>query len=321
MLNTLTLPYSTVTSTGPYADTIQAMYDQFVFYPLQEFHAIKVNMLYLPWWNPYLKIDPSKGSLIAPTQVLDGSGGGWMSLILGKLSPRTYEYYYHYSFPVIVEIRKYDDRTQKQNLFRFALESNIRANRCFTPGTTIVTTSGTGVSLLCDEEFRGDTEYTATVKDELTNQDLADVDVYFIAGESCHLGKTDSAGKLKTTLPIAVGGFLNFKKEGYLDYFLHERDFSMMQDVKLKPILQKKIDVKIFDETSLLNMIPLNIPAALNLRDSVLYDPDQTHTMIMTMFRVKDTYHDGILENTVAVEYKDGKVVFSPEEIDLTKGK
>ena len=82
---------------------------------------------------------------------------------------------------------------------------------------------------------------TVKIKNELTEESIKDADIYYYAGESCSLGKTDSTGKLVTTFPLATGGFIHIKKEGYLDYFLHEKDFSEMQNIMLKPLFKKKL--------------------------------------------------------------------------------
>ncbi len=321
ILNTDVFPYPNIDSSSQYPDTIQAMYDQFTFRPLDEFHDVKVNFFYFPWWNPYFEIDPSSGSLIGPSDVISGSGGGWLSYILNKIVPTSYEYYYHYSFPVVVELRAEDPRDEtKEELFRFALESNIRANKCFSPDA-LVTTETSGAGLLCDEDFRGTIEYTINVKDEVTGQAVKDVEIYYYAGETCYLGKTDSTGKLKSTFPVATGGFVDIKKEGYLEYFVHEKDFSMLSDIRLKPLFKKNINVKIFNETNLLSMSGMNQPAGLVFRDSVLYNADSTHQLVLTMSRVKETYHEGTLESTASISYENGEIKIIPEEIELAPGK
>lgn len=320
VFNTKTYPYSTVDATGPNAKAMQAVYDQFVFQPLSEFHEVQVNFVYYPWWNPYIKIDPSRGSLIGPSWMLSGSGSGWLSYLVNKVLPKEYEYYYHYSFPVVAEIRKWDEKNQREELLRFAMEPNIRANKCFSSAAEVVT-QGAGETLLCEPEFLGDQQYTVRVKDEFSGKPVMGAEVLFYAGESCSLGFTDSSGKLITKLPSATGGFLDIKANSYLEYFLHEQDFSLMGDIKVKPLVNKTVDISIFNESNMRLMNAMDEATMKAFRKQVSYKPDSTLGLIATISREKDNYHDGVLEQTISIALdSNGKLAMTPKSIQLAPG-
>ncbi len=320
IFNTSEFDYVKVQESGSYKDTVQAMYNQFIFFPLSAYHDVKVNLFYFPWWNPYFDIAPSKGSLIGPSELFEGSGSGWLSMILNTVAPKTYEYSYHYSFPAMVEIRKWDEKSLREELMRFALEPNIRANKCFSPQSTIITETS-AESMICDPEFRGTAKQTIRVSDELTNAPVMGAEVFFYAGDSCSLGLTDSSGKLVTTFPSAAGGLIDIKKDGYLEYFVSEQDFSTLGDIKIKPLFSKAIEISIFNETNMVKMTSMNEAVWKSFRSSVTSAPDKTQSLIVTLSREKESYHDGSLEQTVSiVPDENGVVQVTPSSIQLAPG-
>ena len=321
IFNTSVFPYSNVTG-GAFPKTVQAMYDQFVFFPLKGFHSISASFFYFPWWEPYLQISPSKGSLIPPSYELDAGGSGWIQYILNLAASRRYEYYYQYSFPVVAELRRWDAKNLREELFRFALEPNIRANKCFIANATLSVNDVSGETLLCDESSRGDQKHTIKVSDELTGAPAMGAEILFYAGESCSLGKTDSSGKLITTFPAATGGFIEIQKQGYLDYYVQEQDFGMLGDIKMKPLIDKGVSIKIFNETDMLKMVSMNQQAMINFRNSVSYSPGKNLSLILSLAREKDSYHDGPLEQTITLMPDDnGNLKMVPESVQLAPGK
>ena len=200
--------------------TRQGVYDQFVFYPLRRYHDATVSLSYLPWHEPYLDIQPREGSMLVPTEL--GGGGGIAGIVGSITKTMIYEFFYQYSFPVIVEIRK-EDKLGKQHIFRFALEENIRGNRCFNANASLVHQASLS-SMVCDMDQR--TNNISIIVREKDNNPIPDVAVSFFADQSCPLGLTGADGMLNTTYPDAFGGLLKFEKDGFVDRWVHQSGFS-----------------------------------------------------------------------------------------------
>lgn len=229
VFNTSGFVWPTVPS-GPYYNTRQGVYDQFVSYPMKRFHAATVNMFYFNWWDPFLDIKPSDGNRLVPTDI-GGGGGGIMSIIGRIAQTKIYEFFYQYSFPVVVEVRK-KDRLGREHLFRFAIESNIRANKCFNANATLIHSASAVQTILCDKDQMAN-NISITVKDK-NKAPLEDVAVSFFAGQSCQLGVTDSNGKLEASYPKTYGGFLKLEKEDYVAEVVHQPDLGDRLEVELQ---------------------------------------------------------------------------------------
>ncbi len=58
---------------------------------------------------------------------------------------------------------------------------------------------------MCDKSTWTGNNRSITIRDEYSNDLIEGVKVQYYAGETCTLGNTDSAGKLKTQMPDAYG--------------------------------------------------------------------------------------------------------------------
>jgi len=315
IFNTSGLRWPTAQEDDPYYDLKQGLMDQLIFYPLRRYHDATVTLKYNPWWDPYLDIRPREGSVIMPTTIkgLGGIGALFQAITITKI----YEFSYQYSFPVVVDIRK-EDITGKEQLLRFAIEANIRANKCFKSGFDVIRSISIGQSNLCDK-----TEMlknlSVDVKDESNNELLGEVDVSFYAGETCLLGTTNKDGELETKYPNAIGGMIVLEKDGYLTKYIHQNDFFDKIDTTLKPIRKKTVSLKIIDSKTFDAMTDESVKSksqALAIRDNNLKSPNENDTIIIELNRFQASYQDGELENIAVF---DGNKI-TPETVDLVPG-
>lgn len=288
---------------GPYLETRQGVYDQFVFYPLRRYHDAAVNIFYFNWWDPYLDVKPSEGSRIRPTEL----GGGTVAEIVGSITKtKIYEFSYQYSFPVVVEIRK-RDRVNREHIFRFALEENIRANRCFNAGAELIHATSVAQTLLCDQDQLVN-EISITVKDK-DNAPLEDVSVSFFAGQSCILGVTDSDGKLDTKYPETYGGFLKLEKAGYVVKLVKEQDLEDTLNAELQ-------EFKHFDAT-----IKKYVMSQPNVCCNAAEDLTDTEQVIFNLEKVTDPNNPLEQELTQPMMFAGGDANTLTWDVKLIPGK
>jgi hypothetical protein len=220
----------------------QAVYDQFVIYPFNEtYHEVTINFWYYPFfWDTYFDIQPSEGGLIKPQTYSNSDSFGIISQITqGITIMRNYEYSYQYSFPVLIEIRKNIER--RVEVFRFALEGNIRANTCFNSSMNLIYRVPVQ-GLACNQNQR-DKAVNITVKDEKTFKPVKDAVVYFFSGQKCSLGMTNANGKIEAWYPESYGGYFIIKKDGYITKKV-EALFTEPLILYLKPYVSINISVK-----------------------------------------------------------------------------
>lgn len=311
--NSTTSPYPKV-NLGKFAAMEQGISDRFTYFPFKEFTNLRAYLFSYPWFTTYLDVFPNSGSLIGPSEVTDYSGN-YLSKLLGTIVEKQYDFSYMYSFPTVIELRKFDQDGNEQ-MFRFALEANIRANKCFGPNATLGFETAADQSLLCDPLFSTKDNKTIIFKDEFTKKPIKDVSVQFHAGDTCNLGTSNSDGKLITPFPnIKEGSVLKFSKDGYLDQFIYGTDFSSNMVIKLKPLIEKNVSVNIFNLSTYKKMGSSANP--IQTRDENLYQPNSNYTIIVNLDRIKDSYKDP--DYNQVVTYSDGE--FMPKTIKLTKGK
>lgn len=307
--NTYTIPYPEINE-GVAVSLAKGINDQFVFYPFSKFREVRPSFYYFPWWEPYFDVLQSNGPIIGPSDTDDYSGNLIADLI-GGLIFRQYDYSYLYSFPVVVELRAFDDNGYEK-LFRFALESNIRSNKCFYPEGGITIEDSTD-SLLCDELFKSD-DVSIKVVDKLTNKDLENVSLYFHAGSTCLLGKTNSDGMFIDGIPVSDGGFLKFQRDGYLSQFLHDSEFSFPMRIELLPIKEFDINLSIFSQNDYFRL--KGSGDALGLRSSVLKNPSPNDTILVVLNRLQESYKDP--EYVKSITLSDEEIF--PEKLELVEG-
>ena len=223
-------------------DERQAIYDQMVIYPFKEFHDVSVSFSYFPWWDTYLNIQPNEGGILMPDQFTSAEGvyGTVSALLEDIIVMRRYDFSYDYSFPVLMEIRK-DYPNGKVEIFRVALEGNIRANDCFTTDTDLsYVVSGEG--LACNQNQLVNDIMIRVTDEEDFNEKIEDARVTFFAGQTCDLGFTDEYGVLNAKYPETHGGFFIIRKDGYISKII-QQPFNDIENVELKKYEEFDIDV------------------------------------------------------------------------------
>ncbi len=204
----------------PYYDMKQGILDRRVFKPFKEYRNVAVTLSYLPWWEPYITILPNNGGILKPTNM--GPNLGFVGSLLGSVADiKNYEFSYQYSFPVAVDIRKVD-YTGKEHVFRFALETNVRANRCFNSNITLTKIKDMTSGLVCSD-LQATKEGKIMTKEVVRRfgrdfeEPLDKVKVSFSAGKNCLTGYTDENGELDVKYPPTLGGTFILNKAGYAD--------------------------------------------------------------------------------------------------------
>ncbi|MGM5485034.1 MAG: hypothetical protein ACQEP1_04145 [Nanobdellota archaeon] len=288
----------------------QGVSNEFTVAPFSEERDVFVSFLYYDWWDIFFDVSPpEQGQIIGPSQTIDT--GSKIEQLYANLIPSEYMAFYDFSFPTMVELRKINDKG-RQKVFRFALEGNIRGNRFFKSDSDITGDVSSSGSLLCD--FPGEEVYDFEVLNDYSGESVEDVKVHFYAGEECSLSTTNGSGKLKTRLPMASGGTLRFRKNGYLDQYISVEDLGSNKKVRLKPLVHKNVSLKIFNHSTYEKMSTTGDP--LGTRDAGLRSPNENETVIVQAERVKDNKWQG--ESSVPALYNKGKEIY--DMFELTEG-
>ena len=190
-----------------------------------------------------LRIQPSSGNTIRPSiEVMEENQ------FIPVSYDNTYMFFYDVAYPVIVEIRGYNEPEISEYSFLFALEENLIENKpvllwnlgmgtvewdysyintTFTfPEDSIQTPEGDIVpitprsftkSLLCEEYTWVSGNIGIEVVDEELNTPLEGASLGFGCGDydECSVGVTNSSGEWKGKLPVCQGGYLSISKDGY----------------------------------------------------------------------------------------------------------
>ncbi len=205
---------------------------------------------YYPDQDIYIQIRPADGELLGPREDKTGS----ISLLPSK-QQNTYQFFYDFSYPVIVEI--HDDYKPNQSYtFLFALEPTVKENlklkdwwneskrplyfeegfftRVYNDplkGQNVTDQNGASTpykqrptnTLLCDITQRTSGDVSMRIYDAATQKSLDGVGVGFGCGTLaiCPIGQaqfnaTTKTTAFTTTLPNCMNGFMVFDKPGYL---------------------------------------------------------------------------------------------------------
>ncbi len=301
---------------GDFYDTLrQSIYNQFIFFPLKKEHDAKIEFSYFNWFKPYFDILPSQGALIRPNTYGDFAGKlGFLGTILQFAITKDYSFSYQYSFPVIIDITVPTDTGVEK--LRFAIEANIRNNACFKPKSEYSITARAPASLLCDPDQRTGENITIEVTDKFNRtKKLSDVAVYFYAGDSCYIGNTDENGILKAQLPNAVGWWLNLKKDGYADLFVHQTEFT--SNLTMTPLKELNVLFVLINETNYNILKDMSYSERKQKRNDYLTNLTKNHTIVLQLKRIKEKKNDPEIEQVIS--FMDEKAV--PETIKLMPGK
>jgi len=165
----------------------------------------------------YLHITPRNGAVIMPSLVTAD-----MTFI--QMSMRDFRFLYDLSYPIVVRLEDPEAFDGDGFVFTFALEVNIRNNRAFGPGKTLLSQPGVGLSLFGNPELWASGNITVETKDASDGEPLPGVIItYSCAGARAMIGQTElvednTSSRLVSQFPLCTGGLLNFYKPGYLGY-------------------------------------------------------------------------------------------------------
>ena len=176
---------------------------------LNRSYDLDAYFTYLPMWEPYFNLDYCDGEIC--------KADSWSNTMLLLIGFQRYQFYYTFSYPVLVKVHDEKAFNGEGFDFHFFLESNVRDNDVLYPGGNA---SGGGLaggsSLLCNSNQRNSGNFTLTAIDDLTEKKVKDAFLYFTCGyESCFIDILEN-GTFNGSLPICAGGVLSLIKEGYL---------------------------------------------------------------------------------------------------------
>jgi hypothetical protein len=310
LFNTSTQAFSNSYQEGTFAYGINTM---FVYYPFEKFYNFIPSFSFSPFKETYFDISPSKGELIIPRK--EGFQSNPIMQLLGEgFIPIEVDYYYSYSFPTIVELRKFGPDYSFSNLetFRFALEGNIRANRCYKSEGQIFSQISEQ-SLLCNPLFFMEDEIKFELLDDYTNEPIENVEIEYHAGTICPLGNSNQSGEINLNLPSAIGGIIKFSKQGYLDKIISKEDLQQTNTIKLMPLFEKNIDILMINNTLLNNLD--SVQNFNNYRRENANQLKENMSLLIQLERIKQNEFDPDFSRTLFLEFDD-----LDQTIELTKG-
>jgi hypothetical protein len=311
---------------GEYKMTKESVLLRTINYDIASEQNAEIYTKYMPWWNSYLRIDPSEGEIIGPSNELGFSAGSdkdinFFEKLFKLLKHKEYYLSYQYSYPIITEIisQRVETDPSTKEVFRFAQEVNLRFGSCITPSTQIFSSAlSSKQTMLCDLDMRDKANTTIYIFDEFNqSKPLEGAEVYFYAGDRCELGTTDSEGKIVVNMPKAVGYFLSFEKDNYLKKYIHEKDIIKPVYVYLKPIVQKKIVIKTINESIL-----EKIKTAATTREASEWVENSSEDIkdfdrfTVRLERVQNSY----MEPEFSSDSYYDSTGFNPDTVDLTTG-
>ncbi|MFC2135637.1 hypothetical protein ACFLTH_13565, partial [Bacteroidota bacterium] len=187
-----------------------------VNYPLDQLQTVSVDFLYLPWWEPYLSIEPGMGEIIMENPAR------FFMLIPFMLTKN--EFYYDLSYPVVVSLE--DTQTLNGDGFslKFAFEVNIRGNEPFDYDDFVLEIGDdeeTAQFLFNNPLHWNSGEITIRTLNPADNSSVEDVILTFTCGqEELYLGTSslnneENEAYIKTKLPVCVDGRISGFKHGY----------------------------------------------------------------------------------------------------------
>ena len=311
LFNTSINPYPEVVRGG---NLMQGISDSFLYNPLSKFRNVYPTFLFHQWHNSYFDIFPSKGEVIAPSDLFNPKDNKIFQM-MGNFQLREYEFSYRYSFPVIVELRKpRGNNFNDMETFRFALEGNIRSNKCFHSNANIVGI-GTNPSLLCDPIFYVNKNYSFTLINDYTNDLISDVEIDYYATETCPIGFTDNQGFIKTRIPSSEQGLLIFSKEGYLDKVIFKDDLQDENIIRLKPLFEKNVSIHLVNETLLNELQSIQNFNSYRLENS---NPiKENMSVLLQIERYKENEFDADFSKVLYLDLDN----LEGQKLELTKGR
>ncbi len=213
--------------------------------PDEELQKVSVDFLYLPWWELYLKVTPSKGELIMPDQAFT------VNLALFSFSTQKYDFSYDISYPVVIMLKDDSAFSNEGYTFQYALEVNVRNNEPFNSTLINISRADAGVQSLFANQNQRAASVNIETTDFMTGQPVNNVLISYHCGEDIvYLGETlkeNNKAILSTKIPKCVGGVLVGELQGYvsepIDLSLEQGETENV-NMELYPVLTKKLVVK-----------------------------------------------------------------------------
>lgn len=181
---------------------------------IEDTEGIKAGFTYDPAWETVVNARPSEAGVMH-------SGSNTGSGLLDDFCVQISHFTYDVQFPIQVAVT--DDRAVEPYVFTFAFKADIDHNlpKRQAKGYSIFSTP----DRLTTTEYCGDrdTEVTVFTVDNVTGEDIKDVDLSFTCGRySCDIGVTDwlsfgAAAGLTEQYPYCVNGILRGERDGYLE--------------------------------------------------------------------------------------------------------
>jgi len=213
--------------------------------PDSELEKIKAEFSYLPWWELYLRVDPSKGELITPDQAFS------INLAIFSFSMQEYDFSYDISYPVMVSLSDDSAFNNRGYTFQYALEVNIRNNQPLNSTQLNISRADAGMETLFGNQNQRVANLNLETKDFMTGQPLEKVLISYHCGDDVvYLGETlleNSNAILSTKIPKCAGGVLVGEKQDFVSepYTLSiEQGETANVTLNLFPIVAKKLVVK-----------------------------------------------------------------------------
>ncbi len=204
----------------------QQVYDDMILGFPDDGESPNVNGLLINFdyfnWDPYLDLNAGEQQTTATSLFIDSP----LDLISYDISFQKYLNTYDISYPLLARVEDPNALNGLGFSLNFAMEPNIINNKPVTTDTLIPAKIITGQdSLLCDPKQK-DTEFINSLVIDAANHDpLESVSfAYSVPFEDrCGLGLSEDDGEFGASYPLAYGGILDLKLDGYLpQYFIFD---------------------------------------------------------------------------------------------------
>ncbi|MFH1770792.1 MAG: hypothetical protein ABH828_04510 [archaeon] len=214
-----------------------------------ELSDIEIDFLYLPWWEPYLKVLPGSGEVIRETP--------WMNTLVIQVMFVKNQFYYDISYPIVVSLSDSESLNGKGYTLNFAFEVNVRANQALTvqdeEDTEIENIFVPARNLFYNPDNWNSGEITIKTVNPQDNSYVKDLSLTYTCGtEELFLGNSimyqEGFAGMKTKLPVCIGGFISGLKK---DYFVTSEKVDTFLDIEDEVIInaqQKKTMSVLFNE-------------------------------------------------------------------------
>lgn len=191
-LNTRNFNIVTVPDTMELSATINRIYSNMIL-PIDG-RNFEIDFYYFTLWPMYLNVNNAE--FIKPESTY---------VPIFNFGVQRYNSVYDISYPVLIEINDPTAFNNEGYTFRFALEANIRDNKCLeSEYQPLEIDAQRDKSLLCEPNQRHSGNITVVVLDD-ASEPVRDAVVSFSSGESCVIGTTDSDGVMTEQFPIGYG--------------------------------------------------------------------------------------------------------------------